>query len=28
MESVKRHLVKEDEGLILLFTPPFDKTDK
>ncbi|HHY78373.1 MAG TPA: hypothetical protein GX498_07725 [Clostridiales bacterium] len=28
MESVKRHLVKEDEGMILLFTPPFDKTDQ
>lgn len=27
MESVKRHLVKEDEGMVLLFTPPFDKTD-
>lgn len=28
MESVKKHLVKEDEGIILLFTPPFDKSDK
>jgi len=27
MESVKRHLVKEDEGMVLLFTPPFDKTN-
>lgn len=28
MESVKRYLIKEDEGMILLFTPPFDKIDK
>ncbi|WP_279230406.1 GH36-type glycosyl hydrolase domain-containing protein [Thermohalobacter berrensis] len=27
MESVERYLIKEDEGLILLFTPPFDKTE-
>ena len=26
MESVKRRLVKPDEQMILLFTPPFDKT--
>ncbi|MTI67917.1 MAG: glycosyl transferase [Firmicutes bacterium] len=26
MESVDKHLVKEDKGLILLFTPPFDKS--
>ncbi len=28
MEAVHRMLVKEDERLILLFTPPFDRTDK
>ncbi|SHI58901.1 GH36-type glycosyl hydrolase domain-containing protein [Lutispora thermophila] len=27
MESVKRHLVKEEESMVLLFTPPFDKTN-
>lgn len=26
MESVERYLIKEEEGLILLFTPPFDKS--
>jgi cyclic beta-1,2-glucan synthetase len=26
MDSVYRHLVKQDERLLLLFTPPFDKT--
>src|SRR5690606_24812912 len=24
MESVQQHLVREDHGLVLLFTPPFD----
>lgn len=28
MEAVKRYLVKEDEGMVLLFTPPFDKSEK
>lgn len=28
MESLKRHLVKEDIGIILLFAPPFDKGEK
>lgn len=28
MESVKKYLIKEDEGIVLLFTPPFDKSDK
>lgn len=28
MKSVKKHLIKEGEGLILLFTPPFEKTHK
>jgi cyclic beta-1,2-glucan synthetase len=27
LESAWRHLVRQDEGLVLLFTPPFDKTD-
>jgi len=27
MGEVETHLVREDEGLILLFTPPFDKSD-
>ncbi|WP_231701848.1 GH36-type glycosyl hydrolase domain-containing protein [Crassaminicella thermophila] len=27
MDSVKRHLVKKNEGMILLFTPPFDDSD-
>ena len=26
LESAWRHLVREDEGLVLLFTPPFDKS--
>ena len=26
MESVDRHLIRHEEGLALLFTPPFDKT--
>ena len=26
MEAVNAHLVREQEGLVLLFTPPFDKT--
>ena len=26
LESAWRHLVREDEGLVLLFEPPFDKT--
>lgn len=28
MESLKRYLIKEDEGMILLFTPPFEKSEK
>jgi cyclic beta-1,2-glucan synthetase len=28
MNAVYNHLVREDEGLILLLTPPFDRTDK
>jgi cyclic beta-1,2-glucan synthetase len=28
MASVRKHLIREDDGLALLFTPPFDKTDK
>ncbi len=28
MNSAKRYLVKEEEGISLLLTPPFDKTDK
>ena len=28
MDSLKNYLIKEDEGIILLFTPPFDKDDK
>jgi len=28
MEAVERYLIKEDKGLILLFTPPFDKSDQ
>ncbi|MDQ4078141.1 MAG: glycosyl transferase family 36, partial [Chloroflexota bacterium] len=28
MESVAEHLVREDDRLLLLFTPPFDKTPK
>jgi len=28
MASVRKHLIREDEGLALLFTPPFDKTEK
>ncbi len=28
MDSLKRYLVKEDEGIILLFTPPFDIGNK
>jgi len=28
MESVLKHLYKPNEQLLLLFTPPFDKTDK
>lgn len=27
MESVERHLIKKEEGMILLFTPPFDDSD-
>jgi cyclic beta-1,2-glucan synthetase len=27
LESAWRHLVREDEGLVLLFDPPFDKTE-
>ncbi len=27
MESVERHLIRWDAGMILLFTPPFDKSD-
>ncbi len=27
MESVKQYLIKEEEGMILLFTPPFDDSD-
>ncbi|MCK9216413.1 MAG: glycosyl transferase [Firmicutes bacterium] len=28
MDSLKNYLIKEDAGIILLFTPPFDKGDK
>jgi cellobiose phosphorylase len=28
MESVNRRLVKPEDGMILLFTPPFDKTTR
>ncbi len=28
MQSVRQHLVKEDARLVLLFTPPFDKTPR
>ena len=28
MASVRHHLIREDDGLALLFTPPFDKTEK
>ncbi|AKL94015.1 glycosyltransferase [Clostridium aceticum] len=28
MEAVEQYLVKKDEGLILLFTPPFDKSEQ
>jgi len=28
MESVDKNLIKKEEGLILLFTPPFDKSDQ
>ncbi len=28
MESLKKYLIKEDEGIILLFAPPFDKGEK
>ncbi len=28
MEAVEQYLIKEDEGLILLFAPPFDKGDQ
>ncbi|SET37424.1 Cellobiose phosphorylase [Natronincola peptidivorans] len=28
MKAVEQYLVKKDEGLILLFTPPFDKSDQ
>ncbi|MCQ4262116.1 glycosyl transferase [Stutzerimonas stutzeri] len=28
MASVKHHLIREHDGLALLFTPPFDKTEK
>ncbi|SNS17499.1 Cellobiose phosphorylase [Anaerovirgula multivorans] len=28
MEAVEQYLVKRDEGMILLFTPPFDKSDQ
>jgi cyclic beta-1,2-glucan synthetase len=27
MESVERYLVRREEGLVLLFTPPFDESD-
>jgi len=27
MDSVEKHLIKREEGLILLFTPPFDDSD-
>lgn len=27
LESAWHHLVRQDEGLVLLFTPPFDKTE-
>jgi cyclic beta-1,2-glucan synthetase len=27
LESVWRHLVREDEGVVLLFTPPFDRME-
>ena len=27
LESAWKHLVREDEGLVLLFAPPFDKTE-
>ncbi len=27
MEAVEKHLIKEDKGLIALFSPPFDKTN-
>ncbi|XUW94362.1 glucoamylase family protein [Wukongibacter sp. M2B1] len=27
MDSVEKYLIKRDEGLILLFTPPFDNSD-
>lgn len=27
MDSVEKYLIKKDEGLILLFTPPFDNSD-
>lgn len=28
MASVRQHLIREQDGLALLFTPPFDKTEK
>lgn len=28
MEAVQQYLIKRDEGMILLFTPPFDKSDQ
>ncbi|ABR49663.1 glycosyltransferase 36 [Alkaliphilus metalliredigens QYMF] len=28
MKSVEQYLIKKDEGLILLFTPPFDKSEQ
>lgn len=28
MESVEKYLVKEEEGMVLLFTPPFDDIDQ
>jgi cyclic beta-1,2-glucan synthetase len=28
MASVDEHLVRREEGLVLLFTPPFDRTDR
>jgi cyclic beta-1,2-glucan synthetase len=28
MQSVEEHLVREGEGMILLFTPPFDETEQ
>lgn len=28
MESVEKYLIKKEEGLILLFTPPFDKSEQ